>query len=428
MRKQLYYKGIFYNENLCEIAKISSLTNNSFTNCSLFSQCLNCIYRFLQRFFPSILTYVILESNTIPSIHFECQKHIDDMQEIIALANQKAKEQGIINGGIYDIALCINKHFYDENLQEIRAYFIDEKNVFNSLKCVDTHKVIIGIDSFILAKEIESGFLYISDYEEIVFIQNQEICSTLHAHNQDLEQKITILRDMYGDFDLHSICLRDEVAILLEVALRQAREMSIWDAYKHNIISEWENHKNALLHNKTLFLPSSLGFFTCGKTHILRNSLIALCFVVCFIYPSILFVQNALLHSNLSALQDRDFDFDDLQSKATTQENEIKELQEKNANLFKKLDYLAKNLNTPPSVHISEIFDLLKTFDITLEHIVFARSEEMSVMNLRIYAFNQAQIMRFLKALNTQKSEAKVKQILHKDDKSYSEVFIVRYE
>ena len=165
-----------------------------------------------------------------------------------------------------------------------------------------------------------------------------------------------------------------------------------------------------------------------GKTHILRNSLVALCFCVCFIYPGAIFIQNILLDSELRALQSKDFNFDDLQSSATAQDNEIKELQDKNATLYKKLNSLTQNINTPLSVHISEIFSLLKTFDIALEHIVLAKSEEVSVINLRIHALNQAQIMHFLKALNTQKKQAKVKQIVRKDDRAHSEVFVVSYE
>lgn len=429
MRKNLCYKGKLYDENLCEIANIVHNAKSIPLNSSFFFKVFNSICRIFHKIFPSSITYIILESNALPNIHFECQRDIDDVQEIITLARKNATEQGIISDNIaYEVALCINKHFYDENLQEVRAYFIDEKKIVVALDDLESHKVIIGIDSFILAREIVSGFLYVSDYEEIMFIEEGRVCSTLHARKQELEQKIAILRDMYGDYDLHSIALSDEVGVLLQITLKQTKEINMFDIYKERIINEWENHKNALLQNKTLFLPNCVGFFTQGSSHILRNSLIAMSVAVCLAYPSVMFMQDLVLHSKLSALQGKDFDFANLESSATTQNNEMQALQEENANLYKKLDYLAQNISTPISARISEIFSLLKTFDIALEYMVLAKGEEMSAINIHIYAPTQAQIMHFLKALNTQKSEAKVKQILHKDERAHSQVFIVHYE
>lgn len=428
MLKNLYYKGIIYDEMLREIEKIPSAAPTP-KNLSFVAKVFDLLCRIISVLFPRTTTYVIVESHTIPSIHFECQRHIDSTQEIIKIAHQKAKEQGVINKEcVYEIALCINKHFYDENLQEIRAYFINEKEILMPLDSVLGRKVIIGIDSFLLGSEIQKGFLYVSDYEEVLLIENGVVCSTLHTSKEELGQKIEILRDMYGDFDLHKICLRDEARILLEIALHQVRGYSVWRRVKQDIINEWESHKSALLNNQRLFALNYCGFFTQGKTHILRDSLVALCFCVCFIYPSAIFIQNTLLDSQLRALQSKDFNFDDLQSSATAQDNEIKELQNKNATLHKKLNFLAQNINTPLSVHISEIFSLLKTFDIALEHIVLAKSEEVSVINLHIHALNQAQIMHFLKALNATNKQAKVKQIVRKDDRAHSEVFVVSYE
>lgn len=429
MRKNWCYKGKLYDENFCEIASMAHNAKNNSPNISFFPRAFNVIYRVFRKNFPNNTTYIILESNALPSIHFECEKQIDDTQEIIALARQKAREQGIISNKInYEIALCINKHFYDENLQEVRVYFIDEKKILSALNCVEGHKVIMGIDSFMLAKEIQDGFLYVSDYEEIIFVKEGRVCGTLSACPQDLEQKVAILRDMYGYRNLHNICLRDEVAILLEISLKQIKQIAILDVYKEQIANEWENHKNALLQNKTFFLPNHLSFFTRGKSHILRNTIIALSVVVCLVYPSVMFMQGLVLHSRLIALQGKDFDFANLESSATTKDNEIQALQETNASLYKKLEHLAQNISTPISARINEIFSLLQTFDIALEYMVLAKGEEMNAINLHIHALNQAQIMHFLKALNNRKSEARVKQILHKDEMAHSQVSIVYYE
>ena len=238
MLKNLYYKGIIYDEMLCEIDRIPSVAQTP-KNPSFVATIFGLLCRIVNVLFPRTTTYVIVESHTIPSIHFECQKHIDSTQEIIKIAHQKAKEQGVINKEcVYEIAICINKHFYDENLQEIRAYFINEKEILMPLDSVFGRKVIIGIDSFLLGSEIQKGFLYVSDYEEVLLIENGVVCSTLHTNEEELGQKIEILRDMYGDFDLHKICLRNEVRILLEIAIRQVRGYSAWRRVKQDIINE----------------------------------------------------------------------------------------------------------------------------------------------------------------------------------------------
>lgn len=93
------------------------------------------------------------------SLHTKTQQATEEMIESIYT---QAHKRGIIDSShTYSLYFSCKPHFYDENLQECEAYFIDH-DLFAQLP---KHLKLceIAVDAHFLASHIQQGFVYIRE-------------------------------------------------------------------------------------------------------------------------------------------------------------------------------------------------------------------------------------------------------------------------
>lgn len=358
------------------------------------------------------------------SLHTKTQQATEEMIESIYT---QAHKHGIIDSShTYSLYFSCKPHFYDENLQECEAYFIDH-DLFAQLP---KHLKLceIAVDAHFLASHIQQGFVYIRESQMLYYIDNSQVLSTLIVEDSDLAKKTELFANMFGK---HTFQILESMPTdtLLKSAMQCSTQTNSKKLFLQACKDEYYTYARALLHNKLGFVRNSFGLFGKSQTHILRNIAIVLSITFGLVYPSALFAHTRTLKSQITALQSQEYDFLSLEQSTAAKTNELNELLAQNKDMYYKISFVLDSLNAPLlSAYMQETFALLLKHSVHTTNISFAKNTGFSVAVMDIFAPTQSHITQLLKALNTEKSQAKITHITHQDNKAHSQILMVRYE
>ena len=359
------------------------------------------------------------------SLHSQTQEGAENIIESIYA---KAYECGIAYPShTYSLYFACKPHFYETSLQECEAYFIDHSlfaQLPKHLKVSD-----IALDAHLLALHIQQGFVYIRKSQILYYIDHAQVLSTLVSTEDNLTQKVQLFTNMFGKHTLQILESMPTTTLLETTTVRSRTKHSRFYTLVQKCKDECYTYIRALFHNKLAFVRNAFGLFGKAQTHILRNLAIALSIGFGLIYPNVLLAHTRSLESQITTLQSQEYDFLSLEHSTAAQTNELNELLAQNNAMYQKISFILDSLNAPLlSESMQKTFALLSKHSTLTSSISFAKNTGSSVAVMDISAPTQSHITQLLKALNTDKSQAKISHITHQDERAYSQIFMVRYE